>query len=235
MRRQLWRRGSADLGRDMTVACWGHYGRPTLIFPAAGGDALEAERFGLVEALAPLIEAGRCKLFSCDSVEGAGWLSTSATDEEKLQLQRRFLRWVGAQLCPFVRAECGDTPQRFLAIGCSLGAANALGVGLAFPSFIERVLALSGAYDLRRWLGPDAPARWPELDRLDLNARSELASSRILLTVGDGRFERPAETASLAAALSGLGVPVQTRRIEGAAHDWPSWRRCLPDLVLPLL
>ena len=51
---------------------WGTFGRPVLVFPSAGGDAEEIERFGLVDACGPLLAEGRVKLYSVDSVAGQG-------------------------------------------------------------------------------------------------------------------------------------------------------------------
>jgi esterase/lipase superfamily enzyme len=44
---------SGRLNQEITVARWGTYGRPVLVFPSAGGDAEEIERFGLVDACGP--------------------------------------------------------------------------------------------------------------------------------------------------------------------------------------
>ena len=59
---------------------WGTFGRPVLVFPSAGGDAEEIERFGLVDACGQLLAEGRVKLYSVDSVAGQamidqGWLA----------------------------------------------------------------------------------------------------------------------------------------------------------------
>ena len=53
------------------VLRWGHYGRPVLIFPTAGGDLEEIERHGLVGALSGLIDEGRIKVYSVDSIAGS--------------------------------------------------------------------------------------------------------------------------------------------------------------------
>ena len=65
---------SERLERDIRVSRWGHWGRPVLLFPTAGGDADEVERMGMVGAVWPLIEAGRIKLYSIDSVAGRAWI-----------------------------------------------------------------------------------------------------------------------------------------------------------------
>src|SRR5215831_19843123 len=43
---------------EITVVRWGTFGRPVLVFPSAGGDAEEIERFGLVDACGPLLAEG---------------------------------------------------------------------------------------------------------------------------------------------------------------------------------
>ena len=48
---------SDRLGQEITVARWGTFGQPVLVFPSAGGDAEEIERFGLIDACAPLLAA----------------------------------------------------------------------------------------------------------------------------------------------------------------------------------
>ena len=54
---------SQRLGREATLARWGSFGVPVLIFPTAGGDAEEIERFHIISALGDLIGAGRIKVY----------------------------------------------------------------------------------------------------------------------------------------------------------------------------
>ena len=61
---------SERVERDVDLARWGTFGTPVLVFPTAGGDAEEVERFHLVDACAELVDAGRVKLYSVDSVNG---------------------------------------------------------------------------------------------------------------------------------------------------------------------
>ena len=49
---------SDRMQQDITLARWGHYGVPVLVFPTAGGDAEEVERHHLVGHLAPLDRGG---------------------------------------------------------------------------------------------------------------------------------------------------------------------------------
>src|SRR5207249_716054 len=68
-----WR--SERMERDMTLVRWGSYGRPVLVFPTAGGDAEEIERFLMIDALRPLLDEGKIKVYSCDSAAGKALLA----------------------------------------------------------------------------------------------------------------------------------------------------------------
>ena len=61
--------------RDVRLSRWGHFGQPVLVFPTAGGDAEEIERWQMIRALRPLLAAGRIKIYSCDSVAGQAWFA----------------------------------------------------------------------------------------------------------------------------------------------------------------
>ena len=68
------KRGLSDLVLfDLVVfnESWGRWGiAPVLLFPTAGGDAEEVERFKLIHVLEPLLGAGRIKVYSVDSIAG---------------------------------------------------------------------------------------------------------------------------------------------------------------------
>jgi esterase/lipase superfamily enzyme len=53
---------------DMPLVAYGHAGYPLLMFPTAAADYLEYERFHLVDAIKDLIEAGKIRAYSINSV-----------------------------------------------------------------------------------------------------------------------------------------------------------------------
>ena len=73
MKREYHRWYSQRLGLEMGVVVYGHWGPPLLGFPTSAGDEWELEGQGLIGALAPLIDAGRVKFFSVNSVNSAGF------------------------------------------------------------------------------------------------------------------------------------------------------------------
>jgi esterase/lipase superfamily enzyme len=96
------------------VVRWGHHGKPVLLFPTAGGDCEEVERQGLIGALAGLIDSGRIKVYSIDSVAGQHWTSRQHSPEYCSLVQNRFLDFVYQEVVPLIRSDCASGASRSL-------------------------------------------------------------------------------------------------------------------------
>ena len=79
---------------------------PVLLFPTAGGDAEEVERNQLVAHLAPLIEDGRIKVYSCDSVAGQAMLDQEGSPAHRMWLFNQFHEAVAHEVVPAIHADC---------------------------------------------------------------------------------------------------------------------------------
>src|SRR5678816_2272816 len=99
-----WR--SDRVQRDVTMVRWGTFGQPVLVFPTAGGDAEEIERMHLVGAVRALIEAGKIKIYSCDSVAGAALLAKEGSAQHQMWLQNQFQQYVRHEVVPAIRTDC---------------------------------------------------------------------------------------------------------------------------------
>ena len=226
---------SERVGQEVTLVRWGHFGTPVLLFPTAGGDAEEAERMGTVSAVWPLIEAGRIKVYSCDSVAGralaAGWGSV----EHRCWLLNGFEEYVAHEVVPAIRADCHDGAVRPIVAGASIGAFKAVATACRYPWLFRAALGMSGTYDLEELLGfcgngdyyLSAPLSFvPHLDGPILD---ELRQRFVLMAFGKGRWEDPSQAWRMAGVLGAKGVP---NRVDEWGpewdHDWPTWRRMLP-------
>ena len=233
---------SSRLDKEVHVARWGESGTPVLIFPTAGGDAEEIERFNIVATLSHLLEEGRIRIYSCDSVAGAAMLAGEGTPEHQMYLLDQFQEFVGHELVPAIRADCGEADAEIVVAGSSIGAYNALSVICRFPEAFRSALAMSGTFDLQRFLKAPptddflraSPVHFlpsmsgPELERL--------RTRFVLLASGEGEAEDIGESWRAAHELGTQGVP---NRVDSWGkdwiHDWPTWRNMLryylPDLA----
>ena len=124
--RQSWQWNSERLPEPARVVRWGHFGAPVLLFPTAGGDYEEVERFKLIHVLGPLIDTGRIKVYSIDSVAGKTWLAGSHSPEYCSRVQNLFDSYIYNEIVPHIRRDCASSHLEIIAAGASIGAFNAV-------------------------------------------------------------------------------------------------------------
>lgn len=230
---------SERLEREIRLARWGHYGTPVLLFPTAGGDAEEVERFHVIAAVRHLIEAGRIKIYSCDSVAGQAWISKQHSSDHCCWLQNRFDAFVYREVVPAIRTDCKAPEIEIVAAGASIGAFNAVAVLCRHPDVFKLAIAMSGTYDLERLFGFQgtmdfyfaSPLLY--LPNMDSGPQLEILRRRFaLLAHVQGRWENPEETWRMASVLGSKGVPNRVDRWGPEYdHDWPAWRAMLPKYL----
>ena len=232
---------SERLQYSIGMARWGHFGTPVLVFPTAGGDAEEIERQGLVEACWPLIEAGRVKLYSCDSVAGYAMVSKAGSPAYRMWLLNQFHDAVVNEIVPAIRADLGGHDAPIVTSGASIGAFNAVAVLCRYPDVFRAAIGMSGTYRLQRFFDDQfsddlyyaSPVAFlPGLVGHQLDA---LRQRYVLLAAGQGEWEDIGESWAMAEALGQQGVP---NRVDPWGtewrHDWPTWHRMLPHYLAEL-
>ena len=219
-----------------TVAVYGHWGRPVLVFPTELGQAWEFADRGMVAAVGDLIDAGRVKLYCADSFDAATWSADYLPLEERARRHASYESWILDAVVPHVRADSSDGIEIATA-GCSMGAFHALNFALKRADVFPLALCFSGNYEPAAWRS------WGERgDAVYFNSpvdyvanlhgeHLEWLRTRVsaLLVCGQGQWEDTTgalgSTRRMAQLLAdrglrheldlwGLDVP----------HDWPSWR-----------
>ena len=243
MSKETTRWYSERLQREVHVARWGVTGAPLLLFPTAAGDAGEVERFHLVGALGGLLAEGRVKVYSVDSVAGMAWLDESLPAGEAARVQNRYDAFVYHELVPAIRADCRSADVEIVAAGASIGAFNALASVCRHPDAFSKAICMSGTYDLTRFLrgawNDDFYYSSPLHFVPDLHEGPHLQALRkrfVLLAHGQGRWEDPSQSWRVADLLGKRGVPNRVDAWSGDHdHDWPTWRKMLPQYLSELL
>lgn len=233
---------SPRLECDIRLVRWGHYGTPVLLFPTAGGDAEEVERFHLIGAIWPLIEAGRIKVYSCDSIAGRVWTEDGQPPAFRARIQSLYDGCMRHEVVPAIRQDCRNDGIEIVTAGASIGAFNAVASVCRHPDVFRAAIGMSGTYDLEPWLNGEffedfyfsSPLHYlPGLE--DGHHLSMLRQRFVLLTYGQGRWEDPNESWRVANLLGSKDVP---NRVDPWGpewdHDWPAWRAMLPQYLSEL-
>jgi len=152
MRRDYFGWHTHRLPGPARVLRWGHWGTPVLLFPTAGGDCEEPERQGLIHALAGLIDAGRIKVYSIDSVAGQHWISRQHSPEYCSRVQNLYDAFVYEEVVPLIRSDCAAHDIEIVSTGASYGAFYAVAALCRHPDAFRLAIGMSGTYDLSGYL-----------------------------------------------------------------------------------
>lgn len=229
---------SHALGKDMPIAVYGHYGFALLLVPTAAADFEEYERFQLIDALAPLIDAGKMKVFSINSINTESWLNNEMEGAHKAIRQNQFNEYVFNEVIPYIKNHTSwDTPV--IVSGASFGALHSMNLFMKRPDLFQGVIAMSGVYDLTEYTRGyydeqvyyNSPIHYiPNLsDEWYLN---NIRSGKIIIATGAGAHEDPQANRRFSGVLSDKGIPHELDIWgEDITHDWPTWRKMLPHFI----
>lgn len=235
--RHLFGWQSPRLGLEMPIATYGERGHPLLVFPRGAGDFLEAERGWLIKAIEPHIAAGRCRVFSIESISRHAWLNPEVTPAEAARRQALYAAYVEEEVVPYIRSVTRRPDARIAVAGAEFGAFQAANQLFRRPDLFDTLVAMSGFYDLE----PEhARGHWD--DNLYFNNPvSYLAHmhdprtldllrnhTQIHLLCGRGCGETPERSEQLARRLAEKDIPC-TLDVGGEDVDagWTWWGRML--------
>jgi len=239
MQREIHHWHSPRLNKNMEIAVYGHYGFALLLLPTAAADFLEYERFQLIDAIAPQINAGKVKVFSINSINAESWLHPDMHPRHKAIRHQQYNDYVFEEVVPFIQNSTSqDTP--IITCGASVGALHSANLFFRRPDLFSGVIGMSGDYDLSTYTKGyhdqdvyfNSPVQYiPNLE--DDHLLSQIRrSSNIHLVTGAGEWEHPEATRRFAGILHAKGIPHELD-VWGhdMPHDWPTWRKMLPHYL----
>lgn len=239
MNREIHQWFSPHLRKNMEIVAYGHFGPAILLFPTAAADYLEYERFHLIDAVKPHIEAGKVKVYSINSINSESWLNSKMHPYDKRVRHQQFNRYVYDEVVPFIHSHCrGKVP--IINAGASFGALHAANMLFQRPDLFDGVIAMSGIYDLTYYTN----GYWDEGVYFNSpmhylpNANDEAylaqlrAKKHIYFVTGKGPYEAPHHSWQIGQVCGQKGIPnwVDMWGTEWR-HDWPTWRAMLPHYI----
>jgi esterase/lipase superfamily enzyme len=217
------------------VLAYGHWGRPVLAFPSEQGPCWQYEERGMVDAVAPLLDAGRVKLYCVDSYDSQSWQAHDVPLEERARRHGHYEWWILERVVPWISADSAGAGE--LAVtGVSFGAYHAANFALKRADLFPLAICQSGVYDV-------TVVGWGERgDSVYFNNPADYVShlggdhldwlrgrTSLVLVCGSGQWEDTTgaleSTHRFGAQLTEKGIRCEVD-IWGHEypHDWPSWR-----------
>lgn len=230
---------SPALGHDMGLKVYGHGGRPVIAFPSQEGRFWDFENWGMIDACAGLIEAGRARIITVDGIDWQTWANWAAQPADRARRHEAYDQYLVTEVAPFVRQLSGHATA--WVTGASMGAYHAANVFFRHPDLFDGVVAMSGLYQLRMFIGDEvddavyfnSPLLYlPGLE--DPWYLSRFRSAKLAFVVGQGAWEAEmiADTRALEEVLRAKAIPaIVDFWGQDVDHDWPWWRRMLPHYL----
>ena len=237
---------SYRVNREMRIRVYGHYGEAVVAFPCQGQYSDDFANNGMIDALAPLIESGRMKLYCLDSIDDE---TISSCHWDKGLAARKLCAYHDyfiEEAMPFIREKQGGYAEPLL-IGCSSGAAHAADAFFHRPDLFHGFLALSCTFDLARCfdgyfdeaVNYVSPVHFLSSLHEGDGRLDAMKGKAMVAVIGEGPYEDQVRYTYdwMRGVSEGKGVGIEFHYWDGnVGHDWDSWRYEMPyflHLLLP--
>lgn len=231
---KLW---SRQLNQDMEFKVYGETGKPVIIFPTQGGRFFQFEDFGMIQAIAPLIEAGAYQVFTVDSVDNQSWANWNILPPERAKRHEDYDRYITHEMVPYIHDRMATKPL-LLAAGCSMGGYHSANFFFRHPDLFDSLVSLSGLFQLKMFVGGymddtvyfNSPLHYLR-NLQDPWYLDKYRRSHIIICAGQGAWEEAmnADIDVLRQILEEKHVPAWIDLWgHDVNHDWPWWRKQMP-------
>lgn len=224
------------MGRDMELLIFGHAGKAVLFFPPRMGRFYDYENWGIIAALADKLNSGQLQLFCVDSVDTESLYNEHAHPQDKINRHLQYEQYILQEVIPLMHLK--NNNAEITAAGCSLGAYHAANIALKHPQLFNKLVCLSGRYDLTRsvkyfrdlfdgYHSQDIYFNMPLQFMANMNDEHQLQLIRrmdITLAIGetDPFFNDNYQFSEL---LGWKGAQHQFYKWDGYAHSARSWKK----------
>jgi len=215
----------------MEVLVCGHAGARVLAFPTSMGRFHDWEDRGLVNALSEQLNKGRLQLFCLDSVDPESWYADQLPPHDRAARHTQYDRYVLEEMLPFT-ARMNANPF-VIVTGASFGAYHAVNFALRHPAAVNRVLAMSGYYDIKRFTGGYSDDEVYFNNPCDFMMHEQdpqrlAAMKKMDIILATGRSDSGcANNTYFSGILWSKDIWHALRLWDGFAHDWPYWEKML--------
>jgi len=231
MNREYHRWHSPALNREMELIVLGHAGARVLVFPTSNGRFYEWEDRGMPGVVGESLEKGWLQWYCVDSVDSESWYANWAQPAGRAYRQSQYDGYLFNEVLPFSESKNGN--PFLITVGASFGGYHAMNFGLKHAEKVNRILAFSGLFDIRRFTGGysddnvyfNNPMQFIPNEtnpyRLALLRRQDIV-------IATGREDRLMDSArDMSRELWAKGIGNALREWDGWAHDWPFWSKML--------
>ncbi len=151
MKREYYKWHSRFVKKELEILVFGHAGAPVLFFPTRTARFYDYENWRIIDAMKEKIEAGYLQIFCVDSTDVDSFYNAEIHPSERIVRYSHYESYIVHEVIPFIK-KLNKNKYRIVA-GCSLGAYHAMNTALKHPQHFNKVVGMSGRYDLGMQIG----------------------------------------------------------------------------------
>jgi len=151
MNREYYKWFSPALNRDMELLVFGHGGTAVLFFPTRTARFYDYEDWHIIESLKGKVEAGHLTLFCVDSIDRESFYCSDCPPSDRIKRHIHYENYILNEVIPLIHNKTPGTA--IISAGCSMGAFHAVNIAFRHPWLFQKVVAMSGRFDLTRKMG----------------------------------------------------------------------------------
>lgn len=242
MNREYHKWFSPRLNRDMELLIFGHAGAKVLIFPTRCARFYEYEQLGLVRALESKLNSGQLQLYCLDSIDAETFYCYWNWPGDRIRRHLQYEDYIINEVFPLMRLK--NNHPCTISHGCSFGAFHAANIAFRHPHLFQKLVALSGRFDLTQAVEGfrnlfdgyydelvyfNTPSHFvPNLN--DTSVLSHLRQMDVVMVVGE-HDPFIDNNRHLSTTLWDKGVWHALHIWQGRAHSASPWRKMVPLYV----
>ena len=222
---------SHNLGMDIEMLVFGHYGLPIIIFPTTKGKYFESKDFGLIDAISEHINDGKVKIYCPDSVDALSWYNRDIHPADRVKNHILYDKFIYEELIGSIRENYGIS--KVGVAGASFGAFHALNFAFRHPDAVSHLFSMSGAFDVKSFMDGyyDENVYFNNpVDYISNNNHPDLWNMNIVLGYGEWDICKD-DTLHMSYLLSRKGINHWLDERRWAKHDWPIWKQMFPHYL----
>jgi len=222
---------SPTLGRDIEMQVFGHWGYPILLFPTSMGRYHQNKDFGLIESARWLVESGKVKLYSVDSIDRDSWYAKHLHPSVRVHNHSIYDSFLNNELVPTIRHE--SNVDKIGVAGCSFGGYHALNFAMKHPDKVAYLFSMSGAFDIRSFLEGYSDETVYYNNPVDFMQNEEgWKYNHMKIVLGTSEWDICLnDNVRMSQILNSKGINHWLDIRGWESHDWPLWNKMFPHYL----
>jgi esterase/lipase superfamily enzyme len=220
---------SPIIGREFEMLTFGHSGYPVIIYPTSMGSYYQNRDFKLIDAVEWFVEKGLVKIYCPDSIDNDSFYNKQIHPSHRIANHNLYDQLILNEVVSRASHETGHS--RVAVAGCSFGGYHAINFAFRHPEKVSYVFSMGGAFDIRNHMDgyyDDHVYYNNPVDFLPGLHNEHLYRMGIVIGAGEHDFCLP-QNYRLAEIMNRKGMRYWLDVRPNEVHDWPVWRRMLPD------